>query len=140
MLAFLRMDLGALWRNSEVAPNEGIAMTKAEKMAKKRTAGSPDWWDDVMDQVQVYFVFDDGIVLSELDRQGLASSRCTTGKYALLFLTKSKTVRATMIVMCEPHPDDALVFCFHELARTMDCLLLAACTVVSGIMAVQPCS
>jgi hypothetical protein len=46
-----------------------MAMTKAEEMASRSGAGSTDWWDEVLEQVQVYFVFDDGSVLSELDRQ-----------------------------------------------------------------------
>jgi hypothetical protein len=46
-----------------------MAMTKAGEMAGRSRAGSRDWWDDLMPQVQVYFVFDDGSILSELDRQ-----------------------------------------------------------------------
>ena len=46
-----------------------MAMTKAQQLASRSTAGSPDWWDEVMDQVQVYFVFDDGSIMFAWDME-----------------------------------------------------------------------
>ena len=38
-------------------------------MAARSTAGSPGWWQDLVDQVQVYFVFDDGSIMFAWDME-----------------------------------------------------------------------
>jgi hypothetical protein len=46
-----------------------MATTKAQEMARRKNNGEPDWWDEVMDQVQVYLIFDDGSVMFAWDME-----------------------------------------------------------------------
>jgi hypothetical protein len=44
-------------------------MTKAQQMARRHKEADPNLWGDLMSEVNVYFVFGDGSILSETDNQ-----------------------------------------------------------------------